>query len=110
MSAVTITTTSAWLPTFSDGFISGSLIHRQTDFISACAPPLGSLPHHRYTHTMLGLVTLLSIALVLLIALLSAMLAREMVRPPRHAVAYAIAHNMACDPGDLNLPFQSWQL
>jgi len=59
---------------------------------------------------MPGLLMLLAIALVLLVTMLTAMLVREMRRPPRHTEAYAIARNMACDPGDLDLPFEQWSL
>jgi pimeloyl-ACP methyl ester carboxylesterase len=59
---------------------------------------------------MFGLLILFAFALVLLIALLTLMLAWEMRHPPRHTAAYAIARSMAADPGELNLPFDSWSL
>jgi pimeloyl-ACP methyl ester carboxylesterase len=42
--------------------------------------------------------------------MLTLMLAWEMRHPPRHTAAYAIARNIAADPGELNLPFDSWPL
>jgi pimeloyl-ACP methyl ester carboxylesterase len=61
---------------------------------------------------MIGLPILLGTALALMIVLLSAMLAREMRRPPRHSTAYALAKGLPCDPGELNppLPFEEWWL
>lgn len=59
---------------------------------------------------MLGLLSLLAFGLALLIALLSAMLVREMRRPPRHTTAYAIKRGMAADPADLNLSHEEWTL
>src|SRR5436190_9827504 len=59
---------------------------------------------------MTGLLMLLAIALVLLVALLTAMLVHEMGDPPRHTAGYAMARGLACDPGELGLPFDSWTL
>lgn len=59
---------------------------------------------------MSGLLLLFGAALGLLIALLTAMLAWEMTHPPRHTAGYAIARNMACNPDDLGLSFESWVL
>lgn len=64
----------------------------------------------RYTAQMTGLLILLSIALALVVALLAAILARDMVRPARRTAAYAIARNLPCDPGDLGLDFEQWEL
>lgn len=64
----------------------------------------------RYPVSMLGLSTLLLFGLALLIALLAAMLAREMRRPPRHTAGYAVAHGLACDPGERGIDFDQWQL
>ena len=52
---------------------------------------------------MIGLFILLAMALALLIALLSLMLAWEMTHPPRHTLAYAIARNLAGSPDDMGL-------
>ena len=59
---------------------------------------------------MLGLLGLLGFGLALLITLLSLMLMREMRRPPRRTAAYAIARQIAADPGDLNLQYEEWTL
>ena len=59
---------------------------------------------------MFGLLVLFAIALAILISLLTAMLVRDMRRPPRHTDAYAIARGMACDPGDMDLAFEEWML
>jgi len=59
---------------------------------------------------MFGLLTLLLFGLALLVTLLAVMLAREMRRPPQHTAGYAVAHGMACDPGERGLDFDQWQL
>lgn len=59
---------------------------------------------------MLGIVILLLSALALLLVILTAALVFEMRRPPRHTTAYALARGLPCDPGDLGLPFEEWQL
>jgi pimeloyl-ACP methyl ester carboxylesterase len=59
---------------------------------------------------MLGLLALLGIALGLLLTLLTAMLAWEMVHPPRRTAAWALARGLPCDPGEMNLKFEEWWL
>jgi pimeloyl-ACP methyl ester carboxylesterase len=59
---------------------------------------------------MIGLLMLMGLALALLIILLTAMLAWEMVHPPRHTMAWALARKLPSDPGDLGLPFDEWWL
>ncbi len=59
---------------------------------------------------LLGLATLLMIAVIATLAILSAVIAREAVRPPRHTAGYALARGLSTDPGDLNLAFESWTL
>lgn len=59
---------------------------------------------------MIGLLILFGIALGLLTALLTAMLAWQMVHPPRHTAAWALARGLPCDPNDLNLKFDEWWL
>jgi hypothetical protein len=90
------------LPTFSDGFIE-----------EKCNGGLGNNPLRevdRYTPKMVGLLVLFATALALLVILLTAMLVREMRRPPRHTAAYALKRGMATDPGELGLEFQEWML
>src|SRR5688572_21902867 len=59
---------------------------------------------------MIGLLSLLAFGLALLIMLLTAMLVREMRRPPRHTTAYAIRRGLATDPADMNLTYDEWDL
>ena len=59
---------------------------------------------------MSGLVIFFSAALVVLIALLTAMLMWEMTHPPRHTAAYAIARNLASSPDELGLSYETWIL
>jgi pimeloyl-ACP methyl ester carboxylesterase len=61
---------------------------------------------------MVGLLILLATALAVMLAALTALLAREMRRPPRHTTAYALAKGLPCDPGDLDppLPYEEWWL
>jgi pimeloyl-ACP methyl ester carboxylesterase len=59
---------------------------------------------------VIGTMIFFGTALVTLIALLSALVAREMVRPPRHTVGYALAKGLPTDPGDLGLQFEEWWL
>ncbi|MCI0362351.1 MAG: alpha/beta hydrolase [Phycisphaerales bacterium] len=59
---------------------------------------------------MLGLLSLLALALALLIALLTAMLIRQMLHPPRHTAGYALAKGLPCDPSDLEIEFEQWTL
>ncbi len=53
---------------------------------------------------------LTGIALALLVALLTAMLAWEMVHPPRHTLAWALARKIPSDPGEMGLNFEEWWL
>ena len=61
---------------------------------------------------MAGLIILIASALVILMAMLAALLAREMRRPPRHSAAYALAKGLPSDPEDLSPPlaFEEWWL
>ncbi len=59
---------------------------------------------------LLGLATLLVIAVIATPVILSAVIARDAVRPPRHTAGYALARGLATDPGDLGLPFEAWTL
>lgn len=59
---------------------------------------------------LLGLVILLSVALVAAVVILSAIVAREAVRPPRHTAGYAVALGLPVDPNELGLEFDEWTL
>ena len=59
---------------------------------------------------MIGLLILFGIALGLLMALLTTMLVWQMVHPPRHTAAWALARGLPCDPNDLNMKFEEWWL
>ncbi len=59
---------------------------------------------------LVGLAILLLIALAVLGVLLAAMVAHGATHPPRHTAGYALAHSLACDPGELDLRFESWTL
>lgn len=59
---------------------------------------------------MVGLLTLFAIALLLVVTLLTALLVREMTHPPRHTAGYALARGLPCDPGEMELAFESWTL
>ncbi len=59
---------------------------------------------------LVGLAILLLIALGVLVALVVAMLVYGATHPPRHTAGYAVANGMACDPAELQLPFESWTL
>lgn len=59
---------------------------------------------------MFGTLLFLGVALALVIALLTIILAREMVRPPRHTAGYAVAKGLPCDPGDLGFEYDEWWL
>ncbi len=59
---------------------------------------------------LVGLAILLLIALGALTLLLVAMMIYVLTHPPRRTAGYAVAKGMACDPGDLHLPFDSWTL
>ncbi len=57
-----------------------------------------------------GLAVLFVVAGVLLVALLTGVVVQEARRPRRRTAAYAVAHGLACDPGDRGLVFESWVL
>ena len=57
---------------------------------------------------LVGLAILLLIALGALTLLLVAMMIYVSTHPPRQTAGYAVAKGMACDPGELDLPFESW--
>jgi pimeloyl-ACP methyl ester carboxylesterase len=59
---------------------------------------------------VLGFLTFLLIAGVLLVALMTAMIVREARKPPRHTMGYALGRGMAVDPADLGLEFESWRI
>jgi pimeloyl-ACP methyl ester carboxylesterase len=59
---------------------------------------------------VLGLLTLLVVAGVLLVALLTAMLVHGATHPPRHGAGYALGRGMPADPGDLGMTFEAWEL
>ncbi len=59
---------------------------------------------------LVGLAILLLIALAVLGVLLAAMLVHGATHPPRHTAGYALAHSLACDPGELDLRFEPWTL
>jgi pimeloyl-ACP methyl ester carboxylesterase len=58
----------------------------------------------------LGLLLLFLVAAALLVLLLTSMLVMLARRPPRHTAGYALANGMPCDPGDMDLPYESWML
>ena len=64
----------------------------------------------RAVGALLGLVILLLVALVAAVVILSAIVAREAVRPPRHTAGYAVALGLPVDPNDLGLEFDEWTL
>jgi pimeloyl-ACP methyl ester carboxylesterase len=59
---------------------------------------------------MPGLLLLLALALALVLLLATLLLAREALHPRRRTAAYAIAHALPCDPGDLGMAFEQWWL
>ncbi len=59
---------------------------------------------------LLGMVILLSVALVAAVVILSAIVAREAVCPPRHTAGYAVALGLPVDPNELRLEFDEWTL
>ncbi|MEE8155364.1 MAG: alpha/beta hydrolase [Phycisphaerales bacterium] len=59
---------------------------------------------------LLGVAILLLIALGVLGVLLAAMIVHGATHPPRHTAGYALAHSLACDPGELDLRYESWTL
>ena len=59
---------------------------------------------------MTGLAILFGVALLLIISILTTLIVWEARRPPRHTAGYAVAKGIACDPGEIGLPFESWSL
>ncbi len=59
---------------------------------------------------LLGLLILLVVALIVAVIVLSAIIARQAVRPPRHTAGYAVARGMAVDPAERGLKFEQWIL
>jgi pimeloyl-ACP methyl ester carboxylesterase len=59
---------------------------------------------------LLGLAQLLLLAVIAALLILSAVIARDAVRPPRRAAGYAVARGLPADPGDLGLEFDAWTL
>jgi pimeloyl-ACP methyl ester carboxylesterase len=64
----------------------------------------------RYTCAVIGLLTLLAVAFVLLIAVFTGVLTYEMRHPPRRTAAYAIARGLHVDPESAGLPFREWSV
>jgi pimeloyl-ACP methyl ester carboxylesterase len=59
---------------------------------------------------LIGLAELLVAAFVGVLLILSAVIARGAVGPPRHTAGYAAARGLPADPGDLGLVFDQWTL
>jgi pimeloyl-ACP methyl ester carboxylesterase len=59
---------------------------------------------------LLGLTQLLVAAVVAVVLILSLVIARDALRPPRHTAGYAVARGLPVDPGDLGLEFDQWTL
>ncbi len=59
---------------------------------------------------MTGLLTLILIASLLLVVVLTTMLVRGARNPKRHAAGYALARGRPCDPDDLGIPTEEWWL
>ena len=57
-----------------------------------------------------GLLLLLSVGAIATVLVLSGVIARDAVRPPRHTAGYAVAHGLPTDPADKALPFEQWTL
>ncbi len=57
-----------------------------------------------------GVLVLLLVALLLAVAVLSAIVCRDVLRPPRHTAGYAAARSLAFDPGEAGLQYESWTL
>jgi pimeloyl-ACP methyl ester carboxylesterase len=57
-----------------------------------------------------GLLLFLGVAAISTIALVTGMLVWEARRPSRRATAYAVARGLPCDPGELGVPYEAWQL
>ncbi len=57
-----------------------------------------------------GLLVLLPVALLLAVVVLSAIVCRDVLRPPRHTAGYAAARGLAFDPGEAGLGYESWTL
>jgi pimeloyl-ACP methyl ester carboxylesterase len=58
----------------------------------------------------LGLLLLLVIGFALAVIVLSLVIARDAVRPPRHSAGYAVALGIPVDPGERKLAYESWTL
>jgi pimeloyl-ACP methyl ester carboxylesterase len=71
-----------------------------------------ALPHAKLpiVGELLGLAQLLVVAFVAAVVILSAVIARDAVRPPRRTAGYAVARGVPADPGDLGLEFERWTL
>lgn len=59
---------------------------------------------------MTGLLILLAIALALGITILTTLIVIEARRPPRHTAGYAVAKGLPCDPGEMGMAFEAWEL
>jgi len=64
----------------------------------------------RYTSRVIGLLTLLAIAFVVLLALFTGVLVYEMRHPPRRTTAYALARGLSVDPEAVGLAFTEWNV
>ncbi|MHC4414110.1 MAG: alpha/beta fold hydrolase [Planctomycetota bacterium] len=59
---------------------------------------------------LLGLATLLAVALVAAILVVSILIALDALRPPRHTAGYAVACGLAVDPAESGLDHDEWSL
>ena len=59
---------------------------------------------------LVGLLALLAFAGAVLVATLTTILVRTMVRPPRRGMGYALAHSLPTEPGDLGLASEGFEI
>ena len=52
----------------------------------------------------------MSVGVIATVLVLSGVIARDALRPPRHTAGYAVAHGLPTDPADKSLDFESWTL
>jgi pimeloyl-ACP methyl ester carboxylesterase len=70
----------------------------------------GETVRTRYTSVVLGLLTLLAVALALLLAIFTGVLTYEMRHPPRRSAGYALARGLHVDPESAGLRFREWSI
>ncbi len=58
----------------------------------------------------MSLLLLLLVAMALILAILVSAAAWESMRPPRRSAGWALGRGLPADPGDLDVPFESWTL